>query len=267
MAKQKPIPYQQMPLIKGGARYLYQAITDELRTRIGTSFYPRDERIPSVEELAAEFDVSTITVRRAIRDLSLEGLLVGRQGRGVFVADKNRIVRSIGLNRLSPIEVDMRAAGFEVGLHDLGMAVTTSDDEPFLAKVFPPQARLYRLDRLLLADGMAVSLDTIWLPRALAEKLNNHLKSQFIIPLLTEYNITIHHTKYQIEATTASERQASMLDMITGSSLLVIKFFPTDEEGRTILVGRNVSRADRFTYELESRNMMKSGISEDRSAT
>jgi len=148
----------------------------------------------------------------------------------------------------------MRAAGIEPGLHDLGVTVVPTTDEPFLSAMAPASARVYRLERMLLADGKAVGLDTIWLPRALADKLKNHLQGQFIIPLLEKFGILIDHTKYQIEATTATEAQATMLDVLTGSPLLVIRFFPTDVDGRVILAGRNVTRADRFTYELEGRN-------------
>jgi DNA-binding GntR family transcriptional regulator len=67
---------------------------------------------------------------------------------------------------------------------------------------------------------------------------------------LEKYGIVVAHIRYQIEATTASEAQAPMLDVLTGYPLLVIRFFPTAADGRTILAGRNVTRADRFTYEF-----------------
>ena len=77
-----------------GSRFPYQTVTDELRSRIVDRNYPPGLRLPSVEELASEFGVSTITIRRAIRDLSLEGLVTGRQGLGNFIVDKQRIVRA-----------------------------------------------------------------------------------------------------------------------------------------------------------------------------
>jgi len=171
-------------LFAGGSRFLYQSVTDELRSRITACTYPRGVRIPSVGRIGNGIGVSSITIRRAIRDLSLEGLLIGRQGLGIFVADEKRIIRSISADRLSPIEDDMRVAGFEASLRDLGISVVTTSDEPFLDSLAPSHARLYRLERLLLADGKAVGLDTLWLPRALADKLKDHLQGQFIISLL-----------------------------------------------------------------------------------
>jgi GntR family transcriptional regulator len=236
----------------GGGRFLYQTVTDALRSRIAEGAYPRRERIPSVDELAIEFGVSNITIRRAIRDLTLDGLLTGRQGLGIFVADEKRIVRTIGAGKLSALEDDMRAAGFEASLYDRGISVVPPTDEPFLKGLVPSHARLYRLERLLLADGKVVGLDTLWLPRTLADRLKDHLLGEFIIPLLPAYGFIAEHTQYQIEATTATEAQALMLDVVSGYPLLVIRYFPTAANGRPILAGRNVTRADRFTYEFVS---------------
>jgi GntR family transcriptional regulator len=71
------------PLGPPSARFLYRAVAEALRERIRTRVYGPGSRIPTFAELAAEFNVSTITVRHAIRELSLEGMLVGRQGLGV----------------------------------------------------------------------------------------------------------------------------------------------------------------------------------------
>ncbi|WP_314957338.1 GntR family transcriptional regulator [Bradyrhizobium cosmicum] len=237
----------------GGGRFLYQTVTDTLRSRIASGAYPRGERIPSVDELATELTVSSITVRRAIRDLTLEGLLVGRQGLGVFVADDKRIVRTIDGGKLSALDEDMRASGIKASLYDRGISVVPPTDEVFLKGLVSSHASLYRLERLLLADGKVVGLDTLWLPRVLADKLKEHLQGEFIIPLLPQYGIIVDHTRYQIEATTATEAQAQVLDVVSGYPLLVVRYFPSAADGRPILAGQNVTRADRFTYTFTSR--------------
>ena len=80
------------------SRYLYERVKSELRRRIAHGDYGPGHRVPSESELVEAFGVSTITVRRAIRELIAEGLLIGRQGLGVFVADNRRIVRDLLTN-------------------------------------------------------------------------------------------------------------------------------------------------------------------------
>src|ERR1017187_10558781 len=62
---------------------LYAQIRDILRAEVGR-MEPGDA-IPSEPELQARFDVSRITLRKAVDDLVTEGLLVRQQGRGTFV--------------------------------------------------------------------------------------------------------------------------------------------------------------------------------------
>jgi len=66
--------------LRTAGRFLYSQVAEELRRRIVQGVYGPGSRIPSEADLVREFRVSAITVRRTVRDLQFEGLLVGRQG-------------------------------------------------------------------------------------------------------------------------------------------------------------------------------------------
>lgn len=68
------------------SEYKYLEITETLRERIATGAYP-DGRIPSTSALREEFQASYGSVRSAILILKAQGVVVGRQGQGVFVAE------------------------------------------------------------------------------------------------------------------------------------------------------------------------------------
>ncbi|SCL37467.1 regulatory protein, gntR family [Micromonospora pallida] len=59
-----------------------------LLRKIENGSYPPGSQLPSGRTLAAEYDVSHSTIQRAIATLRERGILVGRPGRGVFVAEK-----------------------------------------------------------------------------------------------------------------------------------------------------------------------------------
>jgi GntR family transcriptional regulator len=63
----------------------YRRIVDELRTEILSGRRAPGTRMPSENELAAQYRTSRPTVRRALALLSADGLLVAQQGRGTFV--------------------------------------------------------------------------------------------------------------------------------------------------------------------------------------
>jgi len=226
------------PLSETG-RFLYKSVSTVLRERMDVGLYQPGARIPTVDELAAEFGVSTITVRRAIRDLSLEGRLTGRQGLGVFVTKRQRIVRLLRADAIAPIEEDMKRAGFAPSVRDLEITLVTDDrDGP---------------ERVILADGEPVALDTLWLPRALGDELKSELPGHFVMSLIEAHGISLDHIDYEFEGSTATEAQASLLNVMTGFPLLIIRYTPIGLDGLPMLKGRTTSRSDRFTYEFCAR--------------
>ncbi len=66
---------------------LYIQIREDLRRSIVSGKLSPGERIPPATALAAEKDVTVATIRRALQDLTDEGLVFSHVGRGTFVAE------------------------------------------------------------------------------------------------------------------------------------------------------------------------------------
>ncbi|WP_410810227.1 GntR family transcriptional regulator [Micromonospora sp. 067-2] len=65
-------------------------LLDDLLGKIKNGAYPPGSQLPSGRVLADEYDVSQSTISRAVATLRQRGVLVGRPGRGVFVAESTR---------------------------------------------------------------------------------------------------------------------------------------------------------------------------------
>lgn len=65
----------------------FRQIADTLRRRIQTGEYRPGQIIPTAAQLEISFDVSNITIRKALSILSAEGLIESQRGRGTFVSD------------------------------------------------------------------------------------------------------------------------------------------------------------------------------------
>jgi LacI family transcriptional regulator len=66
-------------------RTKHALIYDHIRRQIESGRFPPGSRIPTESELCDQFDVSRMTVSRALRELVNEGLLLRRHGAGTFV--------------------------------------------------------------------------------------------------------------------------------------------------------------------------------------
>ena len=86
---------------------LYQQLQRALRDAIEKRVWGPDEALPAERDLADEFAISRITVRKALDGLVGEGLLTRRQGAGTFVAA--RVEKSF--SKLSSFTEDMISRG------------------------------------------------------------------------------------------------------------------------------------------------------------
>jgi DNA-binding FadR family transcriptional regulator len=123
----------------GSGRAMRISAVEELTARIGLAVHlgllQPGERLPAVDEIAATFGVSSITVRRALGGLVARGILVGRRGRhgGTFVAADPDVARleEFASYRLVSGEVyellDQRRV-LECGIAYLAAERATADD-------------------------------------------------------------------------------------------------------------------------------------------
>lgn len=86
--------------------FMYQVIYQDFRRQILERQLKPEERLPSEDELAAQYSVSKITIKKALELLKEEGLIYRVQGKGTFVstlgghsepAGKRSDLRLIGL--------------------------------------------------------------------------------------------------------------------------------------------------------------------------
>lgn len=93
---------------------LHVQLADILREKIYSHEWVVNARIPSEHELMQQFGISRGTVRRALKSLVEEGLLVQQHGRGTFVAEPG-ISHPAGIRPIS----------FAESLHRQGKAFVT----------------------------------------------------------------------------------------------------------------------------------------------
>ena len=70
-----------------GPAPLYARVKQMIVQQIENGSWPPHHRVPSESELVSELGFSRMTINRALRELTAEGLLVRMQGVGTFVAE------------------------------------------------------------------------------------------------------------------------------------------------------------------------------------
>ena len=88
MPGQRPIRTVRGVIEYDPTRPKWEQIADVLRARIASGEYPPRHLVSEVQ-LEADFGVARVTVRKAVRALRDEGLVVTRPGMGSFVTERS----------------------------------------------------------------------------------------------------------------------------------------------------------------------------------
>jgi len=134
---------------------LYQQLQRALREAMERRLLGPDDALPAERDLATEFSVSRITVRKAIDGLVSEGLLVRRQGSGTFVVA--RVEKNF--SKLTSFSEDMRARGRTPRSVWLQRSEGTVSPEEALALRSIPGTPVFRFHRIRIANDAPMSLE------------------------------------------------------------------------------------------------------------
>jgi len=134
---------------------LYQQLQRALRQAIESRVLGPDDALPPERDLAGDFSVSRITVRKAIEGLVNEGMLVRRQGSGTFV--RARVEKNF--SKLTSFSEDMRARGRNPRSVWLRKSTGTVTPEEALTLRASPGTPVYRFHRIRFADDAPMALE------------------------------------------------------------------------------------------------------------
>lgn len=236
-----------MDLESGRPRH--EQISDWLREHIEQGTYEIDEQLPSEKELCDRFDVSRVTVRRALQTLESENYIYRRQGLGSFVQERRA---AQGLVRLTDFAQDMAQAGLDASSKVLQYAAVTCPPD-VAVRLGAEDQKVMQLDRVRLGDERPMAFDRTWLPMYYAQLLDGHdLERETIYHILeSEYEIPVLRGHYRITATSAGPKVGGALGVEEGAALLLIERLSLTEGEKRVYFQRRYYRSDRVAYELE----------------
>lgn len=201
---------------------LYARVESVISSEISKGTLAVGEQLPSEDSLIERFNVSRITVRRAIQNLVGRGMVEIRRGKGTFVSAP-KIVQELA--ELSGFVEDMHAIGRKPTARVLSKEITTANATVARHLGLTRGQRVMRIHRVRLADGIPLSFDETFLPLEIGRKIiANDLRVEPIFKLLErKYNIPLIEADYRLEAELATAEVASALRVREGSPLLIVE--------------------------------------------
>jgi GntR family transcriptional regulator len=204
--------------------------------------------LPAENDLAAEFKVSRVTIRRALAALEQEGLVVRRHGAGTFPA---------------PMAGHLRRARDVEGLYDDLNELLGSYEREVLAfrRMKTPafvlnQVEDFGVDCLHLSvlskeGDTPVHLNFQYVPGRYAELLEPLPRGDgrlLLLLLLQDRGVRPGTIDLNISSTAADLATSTRLDVQVGIPLIAMRRISRDAQGAPLEYFEALTRPDRFTY-------------------
>jgi GntR family transcriptional regulator len=239
------------PLL-GGVAPLYRRLRQALHDRMRSGEWQPGDRMPSIRELGESYGVSHITVVRALDDLTREGLLLRRQGRGVFVSQARRGSRCTPLQSFTE---EIVARGRTPSSRTLRRVLEHADPGLQTRLGLRPDDDVILLERLRMVDGLPLALQRVYLPAWLAPGLverSEPIESLYRL-LADTYGVLPTNAFESYQAISLDSEEARLLEAEPGLPAFRVTRTTSDQHGRTIEFASSVLRGDRYEVHLNLR--------------
>jgi GntR family transcriptional regulator len=231
---------------------LYWQLKDQIRTRIESGELTEGALLPSEAELRRALGISRPTIRQALSELAIEGVISKEQGRGSFVA--KRKIEGRFLSKLQTFGEEMLQQGLAPSTRVLELAKVAAIPRVNDRLGLPLSAPLVALARLRSADAVPVVYVETYLPfDQFGGLLNADLERASLYQTLEgDYGARVSRVTRQIEAVAARKSEADLLQVALGSPICLSRTVAyTDSPGPVeYSIARYRGDMTRFSIEL-----------------
>jgi GntR family transcriptional regulator, N-acetylglucosamine utilization regulator len=225
----------------------YYQLKEIMRERVQSEEWKPGDLIPSERELSEKYGISRMTARQAITDLVNEGLFYREQGKGTFVSQR-KITQQ--LLRLTGFTEDIRARGQKPGTKVLSAEMVPADETTAEKLRIGPGTRIFRLQRLRLADDEPLAIELSQISFKGCERLlEEDLEQNSLYRLLeTKYGIPLMEADQELEAGLAGNEEAQLLKISINRQVLFTRRITYTERSQPIEYAKAVYCGNKYTF-------------------
>ena len=182
---------------------LYQSMLNDLIRQIESGELVENAKLPSEQKLGEKYDVSRITVRRALAELENKDYIYKKQGQGSFVKNKEDI--DLGIHYLDVRKaIENMNAVPEIRLEAFKLIVDGSESDVRKVMEINSDVYLYYLRYMVYADHRPVFHEQVYLPFERFPRIfNSEIVNNDLMPFLVK--------KYGLKASFFSHTQPALI--------------------------------------------------------
>ncbi|WP_066370847.1 GntR family transcriptional regulator [Neobacillus fumarioli] len=225
---------------------IYYQLGEQIKALIEKGELKPGDALPPEREFAEKYQISRMTVRQAFTKLVNEGYLYRMQGKGTFVAERK--IEQL-LQGVTSFSEDMKARGLEPSSELIRFEMHPSAAPIAEQLSIDESDPVYEIERIRLADGVPMALETSYLPVKLVKGLTEQIVNQSIYSYIEEeLHLKIDSATQVIESSIASQKDANLLKINIGAPVMLIQQNSYLKDGTPVELVKSVYRADRYKF-------------------
>jgi GntR family transcriptional regulator len=229
---------------------LYYRVREDLRELILSGELKPGDRVSSERELCEEYEVSSITAKRAVLDLVRVGLLYRVPGKGTFVSQP-KMERN--LSQLTSFTEEMLHHGLRPNSTVLDARIVPASGAIAKRLDLPPGEEVICLERVRFANGDPLMLEKTFLPHELFPGLlSEDLVGQSLYDFITQkYGVSLVKARETLEPVIMDDKEAQNLSVEEGAPGLLLELIAYTDNGEPVEYTKAIVRGDRCKYYIE----------------
>ncbi|MBM6603147.1 GntR family transcriptional regulator, LSA1692 subfamily [Pediococcus acidilactici] len=240
----------------------FEKVAQSLVERIQQGIYSNMQRLPSEYQLADEYGVSRLTVRKAIEWLVTAKILVKDPGKGTYIMSTNSSNKvESGRMGLQSFTEAAETYGKQSRTQVLDYQPLIQPDQRVEEKLNlrnNPKPEVDELVRRRFWDDDPMTIEDIVI---LHKYVANHQKNDFkhsLFQILAE-TVEIAYSNQEIEAIKVDEKLAKLLHVQEGDPILCVHSLTYTADGQPIFYDTSYYRADKYTFKTTLTRLEQGG--------
>ncbi|GKX31522.1 GntR family transcriptional regulator [Vallitalea longa] len=231
------------PLDKNSSVPLYRQLIEAIKDDITNNILKPGDQILTEIELSEKYQVSRITVRKAIGELVEEGYLVKQQGVGTFVAEV-KLVRN--MNKFMGFSMSCEILGKvpSATLLFAGLINATDRDKRELG-LDDSVANVLSIKRIRYCDDEPVMVEDTRFSTEYSFLLTDNLEGS-LYKLLNKHETVPLEGRTELDVCYATDEEAQLLNIESNTPLLLLRCVCYDKMGNPIHNSRQVVNPKKF---------------------
>ncbi|MEX5410574.1 transcriptional regulator PhoB [Atlantibacter hermannii] len=229
---------------------LYATVRQRLLDDIAQGVYRAGQQIPTESELCTLYNVSRITIRKAISDLVNDGVLQRWQGKGTFVQSKKVENALLTVSGFTDFGVSQGKPTREEVIEQERISA-----DPFCERLnIPGGSEIFRLMRVMYLDDEPLFIDSSWIPLSRYPSFDEiYTAGASTYKLFQEkFDTRVVSDKKTIDIFMATKTEAQRLKCELGEPLFRISKIAFDQNARPVHYSELFCRANRVSLTIDN---------------